>query len=218
MIGKRTSTIALIAIVLGTILYARTVEMNLPGIDQGYEPSQPIAFSHRLHSGELGMRCQYCHAGVEKSRHAGIPSASTCMNCHRFVTSSWKEAKPQRESDQGMSYTGNRPVSLELKKLYDAVGYDAKRLEYDEKIPGKPIEWIRVHNLPDFVHFDHRRHVNSGVTCEHCHGPVKAMERIQQWSNLTMGWCVNCHRDVNKGLMSSLQGKSASTDCSACHY
>ena len=139
MIGKRTSIIALIAIVVGTILYARTVDINLPGIDQGYEPSQPIAFSHRLHSGELRIRCQYCHAGVEKSRHASIPSASTCMNCHRFVTSSWRDAKAQNESDQGKNSGGNRPVSVELRSFMIPRGMTRNDWSTTKEDPASPL-------------------------------------------------------------------------------
>jgi len=197
------------AIVAGTVLYASSVDMNLPGIDQGYAPRQPIAFSHKLHGGELRIPCQYCHSGAEKSRHAGIPSPSVCMNCHRFVTGA--SNAPKLEGNAA-------PVSEALKNLYDAVGYDPQKKEWDEKRAGKPIEWIRVHNLPDFVHFDHRPHVHAGVGCEQCHGPVGTMEKIVQWSDLSMGWCVNCHRDVNKGQIVDLHGKTVSTDCSVCHY
>ena len=217
MIGKKTSSIVIAAAVVGTVLYARSIDMNLPGLNQGYAPEQPIAFSHRLHSGELGMRCQYCHSGVEKSRHAGIPSASTCMNCHKFVTASSK-AMGGRQRAPEESPNPSRPVSQELSKLYLAFGFDPKTMEWDERRAGKPIEWIRVHSLPDFVHFDHRSHVNAGVGCERCHGPVETMERVSQWSDLTMGWCVNCHRDVTKGRIASLEGRSASIDCSVCHY
>jgi len=138
------------------------------------------------------------------------------MNCHKFVTGR-RQVREGKEAEVGSQ--GSGAVSCgELGKLYDAVGFNVKQREYEEGKRGKAIEWVRVHNLPDFVHFDHRNHVNAGVKCQGCHGPVERMERIVQWSSLTMGWCVNCHRDVNKGKIDGLQGRSASIDCSACHY
>jgi hypothetical protein len=219
---KNSVSLVMIATVAGAIIYGNGMEIRLPGMNQGYAPEQPIAFSHRLHAGEMTISCQYCHAGVEKSRHAGIPAASTCMNCHSFVT------KPGgRLAEGGNAHGGGQrregSASGELKKLYTAVGFDPvkgqyERGRYEDGQRGKGIEWIRVHSLPDFVHFDHRSHVNAGVDCQRCHGPVERMERIVQWSSLTMGWCVNCHRDVNQGRIDGLQGKSASIDCSTCHY
>ena len=215
MTKEKVSAVFIVAIAAGTILYAQGVTINLPGMNRGYSPKQPIEFSHRVHSGDLGMSCQYCHTGVDKSRHAGIPSASTCMNCHRFVTASRRQVEASRHSSQRV-FCG--PVSGELQKLYDAVGFDPRMLESPRERAGVPLEWIRVHSLPDFVRFDHRPHVISGVSCEHCHGPVSRMERMSQWSDLSMGWCVNCHRDVNSGRIEALRGRQASTDCSVCHY
>jgi len=202
---------ALVAVVLGSgaVLYAGGVRINLPGIDRGYSPSQPIAFSHRLHCGEMEMRCLYCHSAADESRHAGIPSASVCMNCHRFVHSSRKQA------EEGLTAA---PVSPELLKLYSAVGFDPETGKYDTTNPGRPIEWIRVHDLPDFVSFDHSRHVKANVTCQTCHGPVETMDRVTQWSDLGMGWCINCHREVNADHVPALEGLRPSTDCAACHY
>ena len=174
-----------------------------------------------MHAGELKISCVYCHTGADESRHAGIPSANICMNCHRHVTASWKETRRAREGrPQRVGATGLvRPVSSELKKLYDAVGYDPLRSTYDpqrQRIPR--IEWIKVHDLPDFVYFDHRRHTNAGVECQRCHGPVETMDRIYQANEFTMGLCVNCHRDVNRGEIAELYGRSPSTDCAVCHY
>ena len=177
------------------LLIARAGVFHLPDNQQGYEPVQPIAYSHRLHAGELQVQCMYCHFGAEKSRHAGIPPESVCMNCHRFVTAPLGAVRAEDELAQKEN-RAPRPVSSpEIKKLTEAFA------------AGKPIAWTRVHNLPDFVYFDHRAHVNKNVACQTCHGPVETMERVRQVSDLSMGWCVNCHRD-----------NRASTDCATCHY
>ncbi|PWT81659.1 MAG: cytochrome C [Blastocatellia bacterium] len=175
-----------------------------PGNNQGYEPIQPIAFSHKLHAGDMQISCVYCHLGAETSRYAGIPAVSTCMNCHKTVTAS---AAQQR---------ARAAESPELRKLYDALALDKKLAPVPGAIP-KPIAWQRVHQLPDFVYFDHRGHVSAGVGCQNCHGPVDSMDRVRQVETLAMGWCVNCHRAAN---ISGVAGKPvyASTDCVTCHY
>lgn len=218
MANKKIGIILSIILVVGTTIYVCHVSINLPGVNQGYAPKQPIAFSHRLHSGDLQIQCLYCHTGADKSRHAGIPSATTCMNCHKFVTASWDKVEMEAQKAQEENREILRPVSDELKKLYAAVGFDIERMKYHENRGGKPIEWIRVHNLPDFVYFDHRRHVNADVTCQQCHGSVETMKKVSQVNDLTMGWCVNCHRDVNNGQFPDLQDKFASTNCAGCHY
>ena len=213
--------ITLVALLLasGAFLFARGVRFNPPGIDQGYGPRQPLEFSHRLHCGELEMRCLYCHTAADESRHAGLPSASVCMNCHRFVTSSRSRLREGAQAGaDGAGGSADRPVSSELGKLYAAVGFDPATGTYTGSAAGRPIEWIQVHDLPDFAHFEHQRHVNAGVDCERCHGSIASMERVSQVSTLGMGWCVNCHRDVNAGRIPELRGRSASTDCGACHY
>ncbi len=216
---KRSITIIiLIALVAGTYIYALSINLNLPGVHTGYAPEQPIAFSHRLHSGDLQIQCLYCHTGADKSQHAGIPEASTCMNCHRFVTSSWDAVKIEEKKAEEEKREFQLPVSEELKKLYAAVGFNPETLQPDAGLQPRPIEWIRVHDLPDFVVFDHSRHVNAGVNCQQCHGAVETMEKVAQVEDLTMGWCVNCHRDVNHGELPDLQGRFASTSCVVCHY
>jgi cytochrome c551/c552 len=172
------------------------------GIQQGYAPSQPINFSHKLHAGMYEINCQYCHTGVTKSKNANIPSSNICMNCHNTV----KVASP------------------EIQKIYQAI----------EK--NKPIEWVRVHNLPDLAYFNHSQHVVVGeLECQTCHGPVQEMEVIQQYSTLTMGWCVNCHRETlvkaegneyYDNLLEFHEGKKGGMtvedigglECSKCHY
>jgi len=201
---RRTRTILLsVALVLAVAaLMPRLAAARLPGNDIGYAPAQPIAFSHRQHAGELGIQCLYCHFDAEKSRRAGIPPAKVCMNCHTFVKAPFAVV---REEDKRAEAEGRKPtaiVSAELKKLFDAVD------------GGTPIRWVQVHRLPDFAYLDHRAHVAAGVTCQRCHGPVETMERVRQDADLTMGWCVACHRQPN------LPGRSApaSLDCDACHH
>jgi hypothetical protein len=217
MRSRITTIVLLVGLAFGTLaLVPRLRGYRAPGNQRGYEPVQPIAFSHRLHAGELEISCQYCHSGAEKSRHAGIPSSGLCLNCHRTVTAPLGVLRAEQE----VAKQENRPprpvVSPELKKLYDALGLDDK-LQPDPGRKPTPIPWVKIHNLPDHASFDHRAHVLSGVACQHCHGAVETMERARQVEALSMGWCVNCHRDSNRvGVI----GKkvNASTDCSTCHY
>ncbi|MCG8603649.1 hypothetical protein MJD09_01435 [bacterium] len=218
MTRRNISIVILIALVAGTIIYGRSVNINLPGNNQGFAPEQPIAFSHRLHSGDLQMDCLYCHTGADKSRHAGTPPASICMNCHQFVTSSWDQVKIEEQKAQEENRDMQLPVSAELAKLYAAVGFDTDKMQYDPASSGKPIQWTRVHSLPAYAYFDHRRHVNADVSCQQCHGPVETMETVSQDSDLSMGWCVNCHRDANAGVFPDIQTSEASTNCVACRY
>lgn len=179
-------------------------QMYSIGIQQGYAPDQPIAFSHKLHAGMYEIDCNYCHNGVNRGKSATIPAANVCMNCHNSI----------------------KIQSPEIKKIWKAV----------EK--NTPIKWVRVHNLPDLAYFNHAQHVKvGGIECEQCHGPVKEMEVIQQYSPLTMGWCINCHRetvvkaegnayyDKMVELHQVKYGKSTmkvedigGLECSKCHY
>lgn len=188
---------------------------HMPGNNQGYEPEQPIAFSHHLHAGELGIQCLYCHFSAESSRSAGVPSGEVCMNCHRYVTAPISELRKEDQLAQEEKRQPRKIVSGELKKLYDALAVD-EAMNPDRSL-ARPIEWVRVHDLPDFVYFDHRAHVAAGVTCQYCHGPVETMSRVYQFSSLSMGWCVNCHRDATA---QGINGKPvrASVDCITCHY
>lgn len=173
------------------------------GVQQGYAPTQPIPFSHKLHAGYYEIDCQYCHTSANKSKSAGIPSANLCMNCHG-------------EIKQG---------SEQIQKIYAAI-------ENDE-----PIQWVRVHNLPDLAYFNHSQHVNvAGLECQTCHGEIQEMEVVQQISLLTMGWCVNCHRESevagkdNEYYDNLIKLHNARTkeplhvedigglECSKCHY
>ncbi|REJ64805.1 MAG: hypothetical protein DWQ31_20180 [Planctomycetota bacterium] len=183
---------------------------------QGYAPPQPIAFSHRLHAGELQLDCRFCHTAAGESRHAGIPSSDTCMKCHKFVTAPYGLVQDEVSKAGEENREPNVVVSEEIAKLYEALGLGEDLQPDPEKTP-QPVAWVRVHDLPDFVYFDHRAHVHAGVSCQKCHGPVESMQQMRQFSDLTMGWCVNCHRESNaKGIEG--HAMDASLDCASCHY
>lgn len=157
--------------------------INGIGVYQGYQPKQPIWFSHKIHAGQNGINCVYCHNSAEKGKAAGIPSVNICMNCHMGV----QEGK----------VTG----TTEIAKIYDAIGWDPDKLAYIDGYEQKPIEWVRIHNLQDFVYFNHSQHVVVGKQeCQTCHGPVEEMDELYQYSELTMGWCINCHRETNVSM------------------
>lgn len=199
-----------------TALVVRLGAFHLPGNHQGYAPQQPIAFSHRLHAGELMIDCKYCHYGAESSRHAGIPASSVCMNCHSIVTDTLGSLRAEDELAKEENRKARHMVSNELQKLYDALALDEDMKPKEGEIP-KSVEWVKVHNLPDFVYFNHSVHVTANVACDRCHGAIETMERVRQVEDLSMGWCVNCHRTVNDiGVAGNTV--NASTDCAACHY
>jgi hypothetical protein len=217
--NSRLATIYLsVALVLSLTIFigSYTQAYRLPGNHEGYEPVQPIAFSHRLHAGELGLQCLHCHSSAALSKNAGIPSTNVCMNCHKFVTAPVLDVRAEDELAAKENRKPRRLISPEIKKIFDAMGLD-EELKRDESKSPAPIEWIKVHNLPDFVYFNHSAHVTAGVECQTCHGEVQTMERVRQVNDLSMGWCVNCHRDVNKN---GVKGKKvyASTDCITCHF
>lgn len=172
-----------LAIGLPAAWYGYKFSITEVGVQKGYAPKQPIAFSHKLHAGELNIDCKYCHSTVEESKSASIPALNTCMNCHKGVQLTDK-------------YNGE--ISPEIKKIYAALDYDP------EALPGKefgnnpkPIRWVRIHNLPDHAYFNHSQHVVVGkLQCQSCHGPIEKMEVVQQWSTLQMGWCIDCHRNT----------------------
>jgi hypothetical protein len=216
--NRMTTVVLLVAVVLTMSVFftSFTSNMRLPDNHQGFEPVQPIAYSHRLHAGELGIDCLHCHGGAEQSRTAGIPPASTCMNCHQFVTASILSVREEDKLAAKESRPPRKIVSPDLQKLYRAVGLNEMG-ERDISLTAEGIEWIRVHSLPSFVYFNHSAHVNSGVACQTCHGNVETMERVRQVSDLSMGWCVNCHRDANANGINA-KPVNASIDCDACHH
>lgn len=191
-----------------------------PGLNRGYAPEQPIAYSHRLHAGELAIDCLYCHFGARTSRHAGIPPTGLCMNCHTAVSAPFDSVLEERAAAEAEQREPRRIVSPAMARLYAAMGLDEDLQPSADGV--RPLAWVKVHNLPDFVAFDHSVHVARGLACETCHGPVRAMERMRQEFDLSMGWCVTCHRDnaVRPPGTSAAAptGGHVSTDCAACHY
>lgn len=167
----------------------------LTGNDQGYAPEQPIAFSHAQHAGDLEISCLYCHHGAAKGPVAGLPAVSTCMNCHQVVK----------------SVQGQEAPSEEIAKLLAV-------WEKNEKGGSRSIEWVRVHDLADFVSFNHQVHVANGIQCQECHGPVETMDRMRQASSLSMGMCIDCHRLEEAGAPGHWRRAGASLDCVTCHY
>lgn len=160
------------------------------GVDQGYEPVQPIHYSHRIHAGDNGIDCKYCHSSARVSKHSGIPSLNICMNCHKSIGEVAEVTQQEGINEYGIDYNS------EIQKLYKAVGWDDSEQQYTGDT--SPVKWIRIHNLPDFAYFNHSQHVMvGGIECQTCHGPVEEMEVMYQYAPLTMGWCINCHRETN---------------------
>ncbi|GAB3665522.1 c-type cytochrome [Echinicola sediminis] len=200
--------IIITAIVVALVAKTAIDGLFTVGVQQGYAPTQPIAFSHKLHAGDKEIPCQYCHTGVEIGRSANIPSPNICMNCHMHV----------------QNVEGKEGVSPEIQKIYNAIDND------------QPVEWVRVHNLPDLAYFNHSQHVKvGGIECQTCHGPIEEMEVVRQHSALTMGWCIDCHRQTdiktagNEYYDKLVQLHSESKDalkvkdiggleCAKCHY
>jgi formate-dependent nitrite reductase cytochrome c552 subunit len=189
---------------------------RLPDNQQGYSPAQPVSYSHRLHAGEMGINCRFCHSGAVSSQHAGIPSSDVCMKCHKFVTCSFDVFKQEMTLADKEKRKPRVIISEELEKFYATLGIDDPQKPAPDASPSS-VPWIRVHNLPDYVSFNHSAHVTAGVSCEKCHGPVDSMERVRQFESLSMGWCVNCHRQATE---EGLNGHpvNASTNCAVCHY
>jgi len=198
------------------------------GIDQGYAPIQPIHYSHKIHAGANQIECKYCHSSARVSKHSGIPSLNVCMNCHEYI------AEYNGEEDLENGYTRDFYTN-EIKKLYSAVGWDEENQEYTGNT--KPVKWVRIHNLPDFVYFNHAQHAQvAKIECQTCHGPVEEMEIMYQYSPLTMGWCIDCHRESNVdkdneyyqkvheelskkyGVEKLTVAQLGGIECAKCHY
>jgi len=195
------------------------------GVDTGYKPVQPIEFSHKVHAGDNGIDCEYCHSSAKHSKTSGIPTANVCMNCHKSVNEYTGETFGEHDK---AFFDG------EIAKVHEAAGWDKNKFQYTGE--GKAVEWTRVHNLPDFVYYNHSQHVSvAGLECQTCHGPVEEMHRVEQFSPLTMDWCISCHQetevkmdddgyyagtyehlsDAHKGATVADMG---GRECGKCHY
>jgi hypothetical protein len=210
-----TLSLAAICLAALALLGWTALGFRLPGNDVGYVPVQPIKFSHRLHSTDLQVACLYCHYSATTARYAGMPTVGICMNCHRFVAASSQSVKDEQWSAAREGRDVRRVVSDEVRKLYRAQGLD-DALAVDPASVPRPIEWVRVTQFPDFAYFDHRAHARVSIECQLCHGEVQTFEHTRQEKSLSMGWCVECHRDANRH---GVNGRSvrASLDCVSCH-
>ena len=223
-----------IFLLLGSAYFAYGWMMQI-GLDQGYAPIQPIHYSHKIHAGANKIECKYCHSSARKSKHSGIPSLNVCMNCHKSIYEYKGGPEGASQEDLANGYT-NEFYTGEIKKLYAAVGWDEENQKYTGE--SKPVEWVRIHNLPDFAYFNHSQHVEVGqIECQTCHGPVEEMEIMYQYSPLTMGWCINCHRETNVkvegneyytkiheelskkyGVENLTVAQMGGLECGKCHY
>ncbi|WP_047247924.1 c-type cytochrome [Maribacter thermophilus] len=226
--------VTVVLLLLGSAYFAYGWMMQV-GVDQGYAPIQPIHYSHKIHAGDNKIECKYCHSSARVSKTSGIPSLNVCMNCHKSIYEYKGNPEGPSKEDLANGYT-NEFYTNEIKKLYKAVGWDEENQKYTGET--QPVEWVRVHNLPDFAYFNHSQHVSvAGVECQTCHGPVEEMEVMYQYSPLTMGWCVNCHRETNVkvegneyyekihaelskkyGVENLTAAQMGGLECGKCHY
>ncbi len=176
LVAKRWKSIGILIVIIAVL-----IEINHIGIFTGYQPKQPILFSHEVHCTQNKITCRYCHYEAYKGQHGGIPPLSTCMNCHKYVNK------------------GTLTDTLEIAKLYDWAGFDFKTKEYNRE--QMPLGWVKVYNLPDHARFNHHIHTNANISCNKCHGNVEEMKEIRQATSLTMKWCVDCHTKSNVPLV-----------------
>jgi cytochrome c551/c552 len=209
------------------------------GRTKNYQPEQPIFYSHKVHAGINQISCLYCHTNAWESKHATVPSMNVCMNCHMAINDYSKGPKLYREDGSEVDGTA------EIQKIYAHTGYDPKTQRYSNTASNKPVEWVKIHNLPDHVYFNHSQHVRAGqIQCQTCHGPIQEMDEVKQFADLSMGWCINCHRttkvnfgdstgngnkfysiyekfhkDLKSGKMDSVTVENiGGTECQKCHY
>ena len=209
------------------------------GRQKDYQPEQPIYYSHKVHAGINQISCLYCHGNAWESKHAAIPSVNVCMNCHKAINTYEKGPKLYKENGDEVNGTA------EINKLYQYAGFDPNNPSKWDPAKAKPIEWTKIHNLPDHVYFNHSQHIRAGnVQCQSCHGEITAMDEVKQVADLSMGWCINCHRqtnvnfnydstkgnkfysiyekfhnDIKSGKMDSVKVKDiGGLECQKCHY
>ena len=215
-ISRSPGFVFLVIFVVSTVVFKMVIDgLYSIGVQQGYQPKQPIAFSHKIHAGQYEIECKYCHTGAAKGKQATIPAINICMNCHSQIK------------------VGTNTGEGEIAKIYAAAGFDPSTATYSGKT--KPIEWVRIHNLPDLAYFNHAQHVNvAGVICQTCHGPIQEMDVVKQYSLLTMGWCIDCHRktdlttkdngyydklvEIHNSKKAMKVEDNGGLECAKCHY
>ena len=231
--------IALLALVLFVVggYYVAKGAINL-GRQKGYQPTQPIFFSHKVHAGVNQINCLYCHGGAWESKHAGIPTLNVCMNCHKVINDYTKGPKIYDENNNEINGT------KEIQKLLQYAGFTPGPGAQWDPSKAKSPQWVKIHNLPDHVYFNHAQHTRVGnVQCQTCHGNIQTMDKVSQQAELSMGWCINCHRqtkvnfntdstgnrfyslyekfhnDIKAGKMDSVTVKDiGGLECQKCHY
>lgn len=251
----RAALTLLIVIYIGNATVTGAIDL---GRQQGYMPVQPIKFSHELHAGINKINCQYCHNSAAESKHSNIPTANVCMNCHKGIKGDDPKNGKYGKNEISKIYaaTGFDPIAGNyfeanqeksyVDSIYTVWLSDSKVTATDKDVEAvlaqvnKPIEWTRIHNLPDHVYFNHSQHVTAGgIECQTCHGPVETMEELFQFAPLSMGWCINCHREtevkftqnpyyetfqvyherLKDGEMKNVTvEKIGGTECQKCHY
>ncbi|SDD91067.1 c-type cytochrome [Niabella drilacis] len=230
------ATAAILLFIVGG--YFTTKAMINMNRQKNYEPKQPIFYSHKVHAGINQINCLYCHGNAWESKTAAIPSVNVCMNCHKTIQ---KYNGPELKDKNGNPVDG----TAEIAKLYQYAGFDPQNPDAWDANKAKPIDWVKIHNLPDHVYFNHSQHVRVGnVQCQTCHGEITGMDEVHQFAELSMGWCVNCHRqtkvnfnvdsasgnqfysiyekfhnDIKSGKMDSVTVKDiGGLECQKCHY
>lgn len=241
---RNKAYIAFVSIILFIVggFYVTKGAIDL-GRQKKYQPEQPIYYSHKVHAGINQINCLYCHGAAMDSKHAAIPSVNVCMNCHKSINAYAKG--PELTREDGTKVDGTK----EIEKLYAYAGFDPKNAAAWDPSKAKPINWTKIHNLPDHVYFNHSQHIKAGkVQCQTCHGEITNMDEVYQFSELSMSWCINCHRntkvdfyqvdsagrasgnkfysiyekfhdDIKSGKMDSVTVKDiGGIECQKCHY
>ena len=199
---RNKAYIAMFAVVLFIVGGYMTIQAAIGlGRNKGYQPEQPIFYSHKVHAGVNQVSCLYCHSGAYEGKHANVPSVNVCMNCHMAINE-YSSTSEKLYREDGTEVNG----TAEIQKIYAAAGYDPKTKKYSGK--EKPVEWVKIHNLPDHVYFNHSQHTRAGkVQCQTCHGPIQEMPEVKQFADLSMGWCINCHRESKVNFYNAETGE-----------
>jgi len=199
---RNKAYIATFAVVLFIIGGYYTIQGAIGlGRNKDYQPEQPIYYSHKVHAGVNQVSCLYCHNGAFEGKHANVPSVNVCMNCHMAINEYGASSEKLFRED-GTEVNG----TAEIQKIYKAAGWDPNAKKYTGQ--EQPIEWVKIHNLPDHVYFNHSQHTRAGkVQCQTCHGPIQEMGEVKQFADLSMGWCINCHRESKVNFYNPATGE-----------